>query len=250
MTKPASSKPKLSLNRAKSSSKTERSKDKAKISYGETAKPRPQSKRSGFNTKPVHSTGKRATDNTRKASGPTKVYVFNKPFNVLTQFTDGENRETLKDYIDVPEIYAAGRLDRDSEGLLLLTNNGRLQAKLTQPGQKTEKTYWVQVEGVPTQKLLDDLRYGVKLKDGMTLPAKVKIMDEPAVWARVPPIRERQNIPTTWLSITIVEGRNRQVRRMTAHIGHPTLRLIRYQIGPWKLDDLQPGQLVESKMLL
>ncbi len=181
-------------------------------------------------------------------TGPTKVFIFNKPYMVLTQFTDADNRETLKDYISVKDIYAAGRLDRDSEGLLLLTNNGKLQAKLTQPGKKTQKTYWVQVEGEPSDEAIAQLCRGVQLKDGMTLPAIVKRMSPPQVWERTPPIRERKNIPTTWLSITITEGRNRQVRRMTAHIGHPTLRLIRYQIGPWTLDGLQPGELQETSV--
>ncbi|MEZ4681191.1 MAG: pseudouridine synthase [Caldilineaceae bacterium] len=170
-----------------------------------------------------------------------RLLLFNKPYQVLTKFTDQDGRATLADYITVPNVYPAGRLDHDSEGLLVLTNAGWLQALISEPRHKLPKTYWVQVEGIPTQTALDQLARGVQLKDGLTAPARVRVMSPPTIWPRTPPIRVRKTIPDSWLELTISEGRNRQVRRMTAAVGYPTLRLIRWSVGPWTVADLQPG---------
>ncbi|MFV8782695.1 pseudouridine synthase [Microbulbifer sp. SA54] len=172
----------------------------------------------------------------------SRLILLNKPYGVLCQFTDPEGRPTLADHISQSGVYAAGRLDFDSEGLLLLTDDGQLQHTIAHPRNKLPKTYWVQVEGAITEEAMALLRCGVQLKDGITAPAKAKAIPEPVIWPRNPPIRERKNIPTSWLELTITEGRNRQVRRMTAAAGFPTLRLIRYAIGQWTIDGLRPGE--------
>jgi 23S rRNA pseudouridine2457 synthase len=171
------------------------------------------------------------------------LIAFNKPFNVLSQFTDSAGRRTLADYVKVKDVYPAGRLDYDSEGLLLLTDDGALQKRVADPRHKTKKTYLAQVERTPDDKALALLRRGVKLRDGMTAPVGARLVEEPAwLWPREPPIRHRLNVPTAWLEIKLAEGRNRQVRRMTAAVGHPTLRLVRLSIGAWSLAGLEPGE--------
>lgn len=180
----------------------------------------------------------------------SNLVLFNKPYGVLCQFTGEPEQTTLADYISIPNVYAAGRLDKDSEGLLLLTDDGRLQHTIAHPKHKLPKTYWVQVEGVPTTKALQTLQKGVELKDGRTAPAIAKHIEPPKhLWSRTPPVRFRKNIPTSWLELTIHEGRNRQVRRMTAACGLPTLRLVRISIGDWQLGSLQPGnwKLIEQR---
>lgn len=176
-----------------------------------------------------------------------RLLCFNKPYGVLSQFTPEGRWQGLRDYLALPGVYAAGRLDADSEGLLILTDDGALQSRIADPRHKLPKTYWVQVEGAPTDTDLDPLRRGVDLGDFVTRPARARLIDEPAgLWLRNPPIRFRQAIPTSWIELTISEGKNRQVRRMTAKIGFPTLRLIRAAVGEWRLDALQPGEWKES----
>ncbi|AWI84356.1 pseudouridine synthase [Alloyangia pacifica] len=175
-----------------------------------------------------------------------RVILLNKPFNVLSQFTDkgteGSARETLSSYVKVPGVYPAGRLDRDSEGLLILTDDGKLQARISNPKFKQPKTYLVQVEGTPTEAQLAQLRKGVELKDGITRPAEVRLIPEPELWPRTPPVRFRKSVPDAWIELKITEGRNRQVRRMTAHVGLPCLRLVRWAVGAWTLDGIPPGE--------
>ena len=179
-----------------------------------------------------------------------RLILFNKPFNVLSQFRDDNGRATLADYLCIPGVYPAGRLDYDSEGLLLLTDEGALQARIAEPRFKLPKTYLVQVEGNVNEEALGALREGVTLKDGPTLPAKAEAIAEPELWPRHPPVRQRQTVPDSWLKLTISEGRNRQVRRMTAAVGLPTLRLVRWQIGDWNLDGLGPGEWREISVHL
>jgi 23S rRNA pseudouridine2457 synthase len=176
----------------------------------------------------------------------SRVLLLNKPFGVLTQFTDHAARQTLKDFVDVPGVYPAGRLDRDSEGLVVLTDDGGLQHQLSHPKFRKEKTYLVQVERVPTEEALQRLCDGVRLKDGWTAPARARSIDEPSLWPRDPPVRFRKAIPTAWIELTITEGRNRQVRRMTAAVGFPTLRLVRISVGPYRLEGLGPGEWREA----
>ena len=176
-----------------------------------------------------------------------KLVLFNKPYNVLCQFTDSDeknasNRENLSDYLSIDKVYPAGRLDRDSEGLLLLTDSGSLQHQIAHPKHSKEKSYWVQVDGAIDEQAIELLRNGVNLKDGLTRPAKARKISEPDLWSRTPPVRFRKDIPTSWIELTISEGKNRQIRRMTAAVGFPTLRLIRHRIGQWRLNELQPGE--------
>jgi 23S rRNA pseudouridine2457 synthase len=178
----------------------------------------------------------------------TRVILLNKPYGVLTQFTSAEGRPTLKELVPVSGVYAAGRLDADSEGLVVLTDDGALQGRISHPRHKLEKIYWAQVEGIPDAAALVQLRRGVDLGDFVTRPARARTIAEPAgLWTRDPPIRYRAALPTSWLELTIAEGKNRQVRRMTAKVGYPTLRLIRWAVGPWTLEGLTPGQWRETR---
>lgn len=178
----------------------------------------------------------------KKKSEVVGVILFNKPFNVLCQFTDKEGRKTLADYINIKDVYSAGRLDYDSEGLLVLTDSGKLSRLIAEPKYKIEKTYLVQVENIISEEAIFALERGVLLNDGMTKPAKVIRVEQPNIWEREPPIRKRKNIPTSWIELKITEGRNRQVRRMTAAVGFPTLRLIRTQVGEWSVDKIKPAE--------
>jgi 23S rRNA pseudouridine2457 synthase len=180
-----------------------------------------------------------------------QLILFNKPYGVVCQFSPHATRPTLKDFVPIPDIYPAGRLDWDSEGLVLLTSDGQLQQRITDPKRKLAKIYWVQVEGEPDEVAIRRLRTGVDLGEFVTRPARVTRIAEPAgLWPREPPVRYRKTIPTSWLDITLVEGKNRQIRRMTAAIGFPTLRLIRPQVGPWSVEHLPPGRYREDSGLL
>jgi len=182
-------------------------------------------------------------NNSRNSGAPARVILLNKPYDVLCQFTSEGGRVSLKDFMPVPGVYAAGRLDADSEGLLVLTGDGALQARISHPRHKLAKTYWAQVEGIPDEAALKQLRAGVDLGDFVTQPCQAKVIDEPAgLWPRDPPIRYRAAIPTSWVELVLTEGKNRQVRRMTAKVGFPTLRLIRWAVGDWTLDGLAPGE--------
>ena len=179
----------------------------------------------------------------------SRIILFNKPYGVITQFSSDGKHATLKDFIPLPGVYPAGRLDTDSEGLLILTDDGPLQHQISHPRHKLSKTYWAQVEGIPDDAALEQLRHGVDLGDFITRPAQARIIEEPpGLWPRTPPIRFRKNIPTSWIELVIQEGKNRQVRRMTAKIGFPTLRLIRWRIGDWALDGLAPGEWREIEI--
>lgn len=178
-----------------------------------------------------------------------RLILLNKPYGVICQFSREGDRRTLKDFVDVASVYPAGRLDTDSEGLVVLTDDGALQARISAPRHKLEKSYWVQVEGEPGEAALERLRGGLELGDGATLPARARRIEEPpGLWARTPPIRVRKALPTSWIELAIREGRNRQVRRMTAKAGYPTLRLIRHRVGPWELGGLQPGFWAEAAL--